>query len=53
VDFFSGYPPGQFYTIALVFRVFGSSLPVERIWDSVWRLAAAAAAFWLAREVGG
>ena len=53
VDFTSGYPPGQFYTIALVFRVFGSSLMAERIWDSIWRLGIVAAAAWLARELAG
>src|SRR5437879_4208876 len=53
VDFMSGYPPGQFYTIALVFRVFGTGLLAERVWDSVWRLAMVAAAAWLARELTG
>src|SRR5205807_9649423 len=51
VDFMSGYPPGQFYTIALVFRVFGTGLLAERIWDSVWRLAMVAAAAWLTRAL--
>jgi hypothetical protein len=53
VDFNSGYPPGQFYTIALVFRLFGTSLLAERIWDSLWRIATLGAAFWLARELAG
>jgi len=53
VDFNSGYPPGQFYTIALVFRLFGSSLLAERIWDCVWRLGVVAAAAWLACEFAG
>ena len=51
--FNSGYPPGQFYTIALVFRVFGVSLTAERIWDSLWRLGIVVAAFWLCRELAG
>ncbi len=38
-DFYACYPPGQFYTIAGVFSTFGSSLLVERIWDTLWRLA--------------
>lgn len=38
-DFYACYPPGQFYTIAGVFSAFGSSLLVERIWDTLWRLA--------------
>jgi hypothetical protein len=53
VDFNSGYPPAQFYTIALVFRIFGSNLLAERIWDALWRLALVGAAVWLAREVAG
>jgi hypothetical protein len=52
-DFNSGYPPGQFYTVAAVFRIFGPSLLSERVWDSLWRLAIVAAALWLAREVAG
>jgi 4-amino-4-deoxy-L-arabinose transferase-like glycosyltransferase len=43
-DFNSGYPPGQFYTVAAVFRIFGPSLLSERVWDSLWRLAIVAAA---------
>lgn len=53
VDFNSGYPPGQFYTVALIFRIFGTSLLAARIWDILWRLATVLAAIWLAREAGG
>ena len=52
-DFMTGYPPAQFYTIAAVFRIFGSSLAVERVWDALWRLAILGAAVWLARELAG
>ncbi len=38
-DFFTGYPPAQFYTIAAVFRVFGTNLFAERVWDALWRMA--------------
>jgi hypothetical protein len=31
-DFWSGATPGQFYTLAAVFRVFRTSVLVERIW---------------------
>jgi uncharacterized membrane protein YhaH (DUF805 family) len=48
-DFNTGYPPGQFYTIAGVFSVFGTSLLVERIWDTLWRLAIVGFAIVLAR----
>src|ERR1022692_3318241 len=48
-DFNTGYPPGQFYTIAGVFSVFGTTLLAERVWDTVWRLAIVALAIVLAR----
>jgi hypothetical protein len=38
-DFFTGYPPAQFYTVAAIFRAFGTTLLVERVWDTLWRLA--------------
>src|SRR5260370_5472406 len=38
-DFYPGYPPAQFYTIAAVFRVFGRTLLAERVWDTLWRMA--------------
>ncbi|MBI5675446.1 MAG: glycosyltransferase family 39 protein [Nitrospirae bacterium] len=34
-DFFTPYAPGQFYTLAAVFKVFGISVLVERIYDIV------------------
>ena len=36
-DFWSLYGPGQFYTLALVFGVFGKTVLVERIYDLVVR----------------
>lgn len=48
-DFNSGYPPAQFYTIAGVFSVFGTTLLAERVWDTVWRLAIIGLAVCLAR----
>ena len=48
-DFYTGYPPGQFYTIAGVFSAFGPSLLAERIWDTLWRLAIVGFAIALAR----
>jgi hypothetical protein len=49
-DFNTGYPPAQFYTIAGVFSVFGSSLLAERIWDTAWRLAIIVLVITLAKE---
>jgi hypothetical protein len=37
-DFWTIHPPGQWYTLAAVFKVFGPSLLVERIWDAAVRL---------------
>jgi hypothetical protein len=48
-DFNTGYPPAQFYTIAGVFSVFGTTLLSERVWDTVWRLAIVGLAIVLAR----
>jgi uncharacterized membrane protein YhaH (DUF805 family) len=48
-DFNTGYPPAQFYTIAGVFSVFGTTLLAERVWDTVWRLAIVGLATFLAR----
>jgi hypothetical protein len=35
VDFWSGYPPGQYYTVASLFKLFGISALVERIYDLI------------------
>lgn len=32
-DFWGMYPPGQFYALAGLFKLFGSSVLVERLWD--------------------
>lgn len=48
-DFNTGYPPAQFYTIALVFKAFGATLFAERVWDTLWRLAIIAMAVMLAQ----
>ena len=48
-DFNTGYPPAQFYMIAGVFSLFGTTLLAERIWDTVWRLAMVGMAIVLAR----
>ncbi len=32
-DFSSEYPPGQFYTLAALFKVFGTSVMTERVYD--------------------
>lgn len=41
-DFWTIYAPGQFYVLATLFQIFGESLLIERIWDTVVRHALAA-----------
>jgi hypothetical protein len=36
-DFYSIYGPGQFYVLAALFKVFGPSVLVERLWDLLVR----------------
>lgn len=36
-DFYSNYGPGQFYTLAVLFKLFSPSVLVERLWDSFIR----------------
>src|ERR1051326_7461674 len=38
-DFITAQAPGQFYTLAALFKMFGSSLLVERLWDTLARWA--------------
>jgi hypothetical protein len=37
MDFWTVYPPGQFYVLAAIFRLFGSTLLVARIFDTFVR----------------
>lgn len=49
-DFWSVYSPGQFYALAALFRVFGSSVLVERIWDTIFRAGVALVCYLLAKR---
>jgi hypothetical protein len=51
-DFWTIYPPAQFYALAGVFRLFGASILAERLWDTLNRGLIVLAAGWLAREAG-
>jgi hypothetical protein len=44
-DFYANYGPGQFYTLAWLFDLFGSSVFVERIYDLTLRSAIVTVAF--------
>ena len=37
-DFWTIHTPGQWYTLAALFKVFGPSLLVERVWDALVRV---------------
>lgn len=44
-DFYANYGPGQFYTLAWLFDLFGSSVFVERIYDLISRSAIVTVAY--------
>jgi hypothetical protein len=50
-DFWAVYTPGEFYTLAALFKTFGYSILVERIWDTWIRWALSVVVFTVARRV--
>lgn len=44
-DFYANYGPGQFYSLALLFKLFSPSVLAERLWDTVERSAAVVLVF--------
>lgn len=46
-DFWSIYTPGQFYVLAGLYKLFGPSIMVERLWDTAARAFLALVTFWL------
>ena len=50
-DFWLIYPPGQYYILALLFDVFGSSLLVERIYDLLIKAMLSVSIFYLIRKM--
>src|SRR5215471_8412965 len=44
-DFWNPYGPGQFWVLATLFKFFGSSIEVERAWDTFVRAALATLVF--------
>lgn len=51
-DFWVVYPPGQFATLAALFKLFGASLLVERVYDASVRAAVYLACTLLAARLG-
>ena len=50
-DFWTIYAPGQFYTLAGVFQLFGASIIVERFWDALMRAGLSTMMFGVARQL--
>jgi hypothetical protein len=46
-----GYSPGQFYVLAGLFRLFGESVGVERLWDTSVRAAIGLVVYLIARQL--
>lgn len=44
-DFYANYGPAQFYILAGLFKLFGASVLVERVWDTIVRAMIVAIAF--------
>lgn len=36
-DFHANYGPGQFYVLAALYKIFGASILIERVWDTIVR----------------
>ncbi|MCC7366863.1 MAG: glycosyltransferase family 39 protein [Chloroflexi bacterium] len=49
-DFWSLYAPGQFYTLALLFDLFGATLLTARVWDIAIQAALVVAVFRVTRQ---
>lgn len=49
-DFYANYGPAQFYAVAALFKAFGSSVLVERAWDTVVRAGLSTVAFVLVAQ---
>jgi len=50
-DFWSMYPPGQFYAVAAVFRLFGANILAARVYDTLVRFLLVIAVYGIARRV--
>ncbi|MCB0510894.1 MAG: glycosyltransferase family 39 protein, partial [Bacteroidetes bacterium] len=50
-DFWAIYPPGQFYTLAILFKTFGVSLLAARLYDTFVRLIIIISVWLIAKKV--
>ncbi|MCE5258136.1 MAG: hypothetical protein LLG44_03635 [Chloroflexi bacterium] len=51
-DFWTVYSPGQYYALAGLFKIFGSTILVERVWDTLFRAAVAVVSMALVQRLG-
>jgi 4-amino-4-deoxy-L-arabinose transferase-like glycosyltransferase len=49
-DFWAIYPPGQFYALAAIFRIFGATLFVVRIYDTIVRFVIVISVYLIAKK---
>ena len=52
-DFYANYGPAQFYVLAGLFKVFGPSILVGRVWDLVIKAMSVALAYGILKPLGG
>ncbi|WP_169237779.1 glycosyltransferase family 39 protein [Candidatus Roseilinea sp. NK_OTU-006] len=50
-DFWAIYPPGQFYALAALFKAFGTSLLVSRVYDTFVRFMIAFSVWLIAKKI--
>src|ERR1700688_395224 len=50
-DFYTAYGPGQFYVLAALYKTFGASVLIERVWDTVVRCCIVVLVFIIVAQV--
>jgi hypothetical protein len=50
-DFWTIYPPGQFYVLAAIFKTFGTNLFVARIYDTIVRFVIVICTYLIAKKI--
>jgi hypothetical protein len=50
-DFWTIYPPGQFYVLAVIFKTFGTTLLVARIYDTIVRFVIVISVYLIAKKI--
>jgi hypothetical protein len=50
-DFWAIYPPGQFYALAVIFKVFGTTLLAARVYDTIVRFLIVIGIYLIAKKI--